>query len=105
MKKYIMEWLKSFELNLTLSLREIHVVMLFLNIWIGRYDIGNWGLALSIGLPKYGFILTDSNKFFYRNSAYRFYKKKLYKNLAFYIMHIEGDCAKTIDGKEDNWSN
>jgi hypothetical protein len=99
--EYFIKWLKAFKLIISLEYSTFHFGLLF----FGFYFIKERKLYFSIHLwfPKYALIITNSDKYFFLNSAYRFYKKKLIKDFNFYILHVIGENATQIKGKESKW--
>jgi hypothetical protein len=59
--------------------------------------------SISIAFPKYAFILTNHTDFLYRDEAYWFYRKRWGKHLKFYLLHVVGENATKIEGKDQKW--
>lgn len=100
--KYFIEWLKSLGLVIELEWINLHLQLLMINTFFIVHDAKPF-FNFSITLPKYALIFTNSDKFFYKNAEYFFYRKRIIGEYKFYIMHVEGMNAVTIDGKESAW--
>jgi hypothetical protein len=100
--KYFIEWLKSFEIGLTINPHMFNLSIFIFSFFIG-VESCSFVYGLSIRLPKYAFILSPGEHFFYKNSSYWFYRKVFSKYIRFYILHVIGSSATQIEGKESKW--
>jgi hypothetical protein len=101
--KYLSGWLKACTIGFEFLYNHFSISILWLTIFLA-HDI-YWRFNISLALPKYAFILTNSDKYFYKNQKYYFYKKPFGKRSGFYILHVIGVNAEEIEDKEDKWEN
>lgn len=100
--KYFVEWLKSFGLVVEIEWIKLHIQVLLLNTFFVVFDKKLY-FNFSITFPKYALIFTNQDKFFYKNSEYFFYRKRLIRDYKFYVLHVFGMDATSIEGKESKW--
>jgi hypothetical protein len=102
--KYLIEWIKSIQIGFDIYIWGIELRILWFAFWINRN-----GFHISICLPKYSPVLTMSDKFIYDDftndnmfqTNYWFYRKVIYKNVRFFIMHTLGENAIEVIREEN----
>lgn len=91
---YFIEWILSLNFCLMIGFKEFRVEILSLVFFI---QFSNMKYSLSLGLPKYALAVTNCDNFFYKLSEYHFYRKKIFKGLTLYVLHVVGENVKTVN--------
>ncbi len=101
MIKYLWEWIRSWDLGITIKAGFISIGLLFLAWFITcRRGIASkknrcFVMTLSITLPAVAIVISNADNFFYNNPTFYYYKRELkIFDLSFYIVAVNGTSVR-----------